>query len=207
MDERRMDGVYANEDAGIADGTVEPGAQLGDGVVVWGGARVRAGAIVGQGTSIGRYAFVDAGVRIGANCKLQNNCLVYAPASIGDGVFIGPAAILTNDRNPRAATADGSRLGPDGWTAQPVTVADGASIGAGAVIVAGLTIGRWAMVAAGATVTRSVAAHELVAGIPARRLGWVGRKGVRLEPAGDRWRCPLTNEQYAEQHDGLVLHS
>ena len=59
------------------------------------------------GTSIGRYAFVDAGVRIGANCKLQNNCLVYAPASIGDGVFIGPAAILTNDRHPRAATADG----------------------------------------------------------------------------------------------------
>jgi acetyltransferase-like isoleucine patch superfamily enzyme len=195
----------AGDNTSSHDGAIEPGAHVAPDVVVWNGACVRVGASIGRGTRIGRYAFVDAGVRIGANCKLQNNCLVYAPASVGDGVFIGPAAILTNDRHPRAVAPDGSQLGVDGWQAQAVTVQDGAAIGAGAVIVAGVTIGQWAMVAAGATVTRSVLAHELVGGVPASNLGWVGRAGVRLQPVGDRWLCPATGEEYVECADGLVL--
>lgn len=187
------------------DAAIEPGAHLGADVVVWDGARVRSGATVGAGTSIGRNAFVDAGVRIGSNCKLQNNCLVYAPATIGDGVFIGPAAILTNDRHPRAVTADGAPIDADGWHPRPVTVRDGASIGAGAVLVAGVTIGRWAMVAAGSTVARTVAAHELVGGVPAQRLGWVGRAGVRLVESADRWRCPASSDEYVRDADGLAL--
>jgi hypothetical protein len=75
------------------------------------------------------------------------------------------------------------------------------------VLIAGVSIGPWAMVAAGATVARSVAAHELVGGVPARRLGWVGRAGIRLEEAGDLWRCPATGEEYAQQADGLALVS
>jgi UDP-2-acetamido-3-amino-2,3-dideoxy-glucuronate N-acetyltransferase len=187
------------------DAAIEDGVDLGADVVVWDGARVRSGAAVGDETSIGRNAFVDAGVRIGARCKLQNNCLVYAPATIGDGVFIGPAVIVTNDRNPRAVTADGATIDTGGWHPRAVTVHDGASIGAGAVLIAGVTIGPWAMVAAGATVVRTVAAHELVGGVPARRLGWVGRAGVRLVEVADRWRCPATSDEYVRDGAGLAL--
>jgi UDP-2-acetamido-3-amino-2,3-dideoxy-glucuronate N-acetyltransferase len=153
---------------------------------------------------IGRGAYIGSGVRLGRNCKVQNYALVYEPASLADGVFVGPAAVLTNDSYPRAANADGSLKEAADWVPVGVTVDEGASIGAGAVCVAPLRIGAWATVAAGAVVTRDVAPFALVAGVPARRIGWVGRAGVPLVPEGEGWRCLHTGQQYETAGDGIT---
>jgi UDP-2-acetamido-3-amino-2,3-dideoxy-glucuronate N-acetyltransferase len=119
-------------------------------------------------------------------------------------VFTGPAAVLTNDMYPRSTDTDGKVKRPDDWDAQGVVVREGASLGARVVVVAGCMIGRWALVAAGAVVTRDVPDFALVAGVPARRIGWVGRAGLPLAEAGDgQWRCPQTGEEYTES-DGLL---
>ena len=186
-----------------ASAVVEDGATIGEGTTVWDLSQVRAGARIGPDCTIGRNVFIDTGVTIGARCKIQNNALVYAPAVIGDGVFIGPAAVLSNDRNPRAVRPDGQRKDTSAWEAAGVTVEDGASIGAGAVVVAGSRLGAWCLVGAGAVVAGDVAPFALVVGVPATRIGWVGRAGARLEPDGDMLRCPVTGDRFVER-DGLL---
>ncbi|MCW2881888.1 MAG: N-acetyltransferase [Sphaerisporangium sp.] len=181
---------------------VDPSAKIGSGSVIWHLAQVREQAVLGEGCILGRGAYVGPGVQIGDRVKLQNYSLVYEPAVLEDGVFIGPAAVLTNDVFPRSTDVEGGLKRDGDWTAQGVVVRAGASIGARAVIVAGRTIGRHALVAAGAVVTRDVPDFALVAGVPARRIGWVGRAGVTLREASTgSWRCPETGEMYAE-HDG-----
>lgn len=188
-----------------ATADVDPTASIGAGTRVWQLAQVREHAEVGRRCIIGRGAYVDAQVRIGDDCKLQNLALVYQPAVLGNGVFIGPAACLTNDRNPRAVTPDGVRKNASDWEPVGVTCLDGASVGARAVCVAPVTIGRWSMVAAGAVVTRNVADFALVAGNPATRIGWVGRAGVRLTGGHEsgEWTCPRTGELYLESNGVL----
>jgi UDP-2-acetamido-3-amino-2,3-dideoxy-glucuronate N-acetyltransferase len=179
-------------------------ARLGEGTTVWHLAQVREGAVLGRDCIVGRGAYVGSGVRVGDRCKLQNYALVYEPAVLEDGVFVGPAAVLTNDHYPRAITPDGDLKTGDDWHAVGVTVRTGASIGARAVCVAPVTVGAWSLVAAGAVVIHDVADHALVVGTPARRVGWVGRAGVPLQPAGpNRWRCPETGETYIEQDETL----
>ena len=179
--------------------TVEDGARVGPGAQVWDQTVVRAGAQVGDGTILGRGVYVGPGARIGERCKVQNQALVYEPAVLGDGVFIGPAVVLTNDTYPRAVTTDGRRKGAEDWEPVGVTIGEGASVGARAVCVAPVRIGRWASVGAGAVVTRDVPDHALVVGMPARRIGWVGRSGVPLVSDNrDRWICPVTGEVYVE---------
>ena len=148
---------------------VEAGAEVGAGSTVWHHAHVRDGARIGCDCVIGKNVYVDTGTAVGDRCKLQNNVNVYQGVYIGDDVFVGPGATFTNDRVPRAFNAD--------WQVVETHVHDGASIGANATIVCGVTLGRYSMIAAGATVTGDVAAHQLVAGIPARHLGWVCRCG------------------------------
>jgi len=190
------------------DPLIKPGAQvhesaeLGHGTTVWELAQVREGARLGSGCIVGRGAYVGAGVQIGDNVKLQNYALVYEPARLGDGVFVGPAVVLTNDRNPRSVDPDGHIKRGSDWEAVGVDVAEGASLGARSVCVAPVRIGRWAMVAAGAVVTKDVPDFGLVVGVPARRIGWVGRSGVRLVERADSpgdWLCPRTGALYRER--------
>jgi UDP-2-acetamido-3-amino-2,3-dideoxy-glucuronate N-acetyltransferase len=177
---------------------VDERATLGTGTTVWHLAQVRENARLGQGCIVGRGAYVGPGVIIGDNVKLQNYALVYEPAQLEDGVFIGPAVVLTNDTYPRSTDVAGKVKRPEDWDARGVLVREGASLGARAVVLAGAVIGRWALVAAGAVVTRDVPDFALVAGVPARRIGWVGRAGVPLVETGDgTWRCPQTDELYA----------
>ncbi|MBM7439179.1 acyltransferase [Streptomyces sp. HB132] len=185
---------------------VDGSAAIGAGSSIWELAQIREGARLGEGCVIGRGAYVGAGVRIGDNVKIQNYALVYEPAELGDGVFIGPAVVLTNDHNPRSVDAEGRRKHGGEWEAVGVRIAEGASLGARSVCVAPVRIGRWAMVAAGAVVTKDVADFALVVGVPARWAGWVGRSGVRLvEREGEPgvWDCPRSGAAYVEE-DGIL---
>jgi acetyltransferase-like isoleucine patch superfamily enzyme len=174
-------------------------AVLGDGTAVWHLAQVREHAVLGRECVIGRGAYIGAGVRLGNRCKVQNYALVYEPALLDVGVFVGPAAVFTNDHYPRAVDPEGRLKGAADWEAVGVTVREGASIGARAVCVAPVTVGRWAMVAAGSVVTKDVPDFALVAGTPARWVRWVGHAGVPLErQAPDTWRCPTSGRKYVE---------
>ena len=189
----------------MSSADVDPTAQIGEGSSVWHLAQVRDGATIGEECIVGRGAYIGSGVRVGARCKIQNYALVYEPAVLEPGVFIGPAVVLTNDTFPRAVNPDGSLKSAHDWEPVGVVVREGASVGARAVCVAPVTIGGWATVAAGAVVTRDVPDFALVAGVPARRIGWVGRAGVRLRDLGDgRWKCPTTDEVYEQINDVLV---
>jgi len=188
----------------IAPGAdVSPDATLGEGTKIWHLAQVREDARLGIDCIIGRGAYIGTGVTLGDNCKVQNYALVYEPAVLENGVFIGPAVVLTNDTYPRAVSPDGTLKSAHDWTPVGVTIREGASIGARAVCVAPVTIGRWATVAAGAVVTKDVSDFALVAGVPAKRIRWVGKAGVPLERDNEQWMCPATGARYIEEDDTL----
>lgn len=177
---------------------VDPRASVGERTKVWHLAQVREHATIGTDCIISRGAYIGPGVSMGDRCKVQNLALVYEPAIVEDGAFIGPAVVFTNDYLPRAVTPAGDLKSADDWHSQGVTVREGASVGARAVCVAPVTIGRWAMVAAGAVVTRDVPDFALVAGVPARPVGWVGRAGQRLQATADPsvLVCPETGATF-----------
>ena len=189
---------------------VSPEAEVGTGTSIWHSAQVREDARIGQECIIGKNVYIDFGVIIGDRVKIQNNALVYHGATIEDGVFIGPAACLTNDRLPRAVTPDGALKSDDDWMVGPIMVREGAAIGARAVILPNVTIGEWAMVAAAAVVTRDVPAHGIVAGVPARLVGYVCRCGERMHPsAGSQennaevlLRCGACGAEYTPHSGG-----
>ena len=184
---------------------VSADAQLGENTKVWHLAQIRENAQLGDGCIVGRGAYIGAGVTLGSNCKVQNYALVYEPAVVEPGVFIGPAVVLTNDHNPRAVNSDGSAKAASDWDPVGVTIAEGASIGARAVCVAPVKIGRWAMVAAGAVVVEDVPDFALVAGVPARHLGWVGHSGRRLtEVSPGAWSCPVSGRYYSKVNGQLI---
>jgi UDP-2-acetamido-3-amino-2,3-dideoxy-glucuronate N-acetyltransferase len=185
---------------------VEDGVPLGIGSTVWQLAHIRAGAVVGAGCTIGRGVFIDDDVVLGDRVKVQNYALIYRPARIGDGVFIGPAVVLTNDLYPRAVNVDGTSKTSADWQAAGVILRAGCAIGARSVLLPGVTVGCWAMVAAGSVVTADVPDYALVAGVPARRRAWVGRAGRPLEAIdGNRFRCPLTEAEYVAGPNGLIV--
>lgn len=159
---------------------VESGVTIGAGSRIWRQAHIRTGAVIGADCNIGANVFVDAGVHIGDRVKVQNNVSVYAGVTLEDDSFVGPAAVFTNDLNPRA-TGD--------WQLTPTWVRHGASIGANATIVCGVELAEYCLVGAGAVVTRSVLAHQLVLGNPARHAGWVCQCGAVIsretEPPAD----------------------
>ncbi len=179
-----------------ATADLESDVSVGTGTSIWHRAQVRTGARIGRDCIIGRDAFIDEGVILGDRVKIQNGALVYHGVTVGDGVFIGPGAILTNDRNPRATTSAGDLARAKDWAVSPIHLAEGASIGAAAVVVAGCDVGRYAMVGAGAVVTHTVPAHALVVGNPARVLGWACVCGQRLHDSTGH-AAPATRDRYS----------
>ena len=168
---------------------VEEGAMISNGVKVWHFSQIRRNSIIGENVIIGKSCFVDENVIIGKNTKVQNSCQIYSPAVIGVGVFIGPGVIFTNDLYPRAVNLDGTTKTKDDWESVGCTIGDGASIGAGSVIIS-TEVGKWAMVGAGSTVTEPVLPHSLVVGSPAKQIGWVCFCGLRNEKTCEKcgWR-------------------
>ncbi|MCA1834515.1 MAG: N-acetyltransferase [Actinobacteria bacterium] len=171
---------------------VDDEAWVGARSKVWHLTHVR--GAVGEDCVIGRDVYIGAGVRLGSRCKVQNNAQVFEGAVVEDGVFIGPAAVLTNDRRPRAVTPEGELKGAGDWETLGCYLETGCSIGAGAILVPGVRVGAWAMVAAGAVVTRDVPRHALVVGSPARAAGYVCFCGERVGDDGVCSKCGRTIE-------------
>jgi UDP-2-acetamido-3-amino-2,3-dideoxy-glucuronate N-acetyltransferase len=163
-------------------------------------ARIRAGARIGAESLVGRDAFVDRGVRVGDGVRIHDRALLYTGVIVEDAVFVGPGAILTNERYPRTEAAIRDTPLARDTRPSPVVIRAGASIGAGAVIVAPAEVGTFATVGAGAIVTRDVPGHALVAGSPARRIGWVCACGHRLLDSNGH-PAPAQPERYAIDTD------
>ncbi len=147
---------------------VEDGVAIGDGTKVWHHCHLRAGAVIGRDVSLGKGVFIDVDVRVGDRVKAQNHVYLPQGITVEDDVFLGPKATFTNDVYPRAV---------DDWELTPTTIGRGASVGANATVVAGRHLGPYCVVGAGSVVTKPVEAFELVAGNPARRIGWVDKAG------------------------------
>lgn len=156
--------------------TVDKNARIGAGTKIWHYSHVSPRAQIGSNCSFGQNVYVADDVCIGDGCKIQNNVSLYDGIRLGNDVFCGPSCVFTNDPYPRAHSSDD-------WIRLVTYVYEGASIGANATIVCGNTIGRHAMVAAGAVVIHDVADHSLVAGVPAKQIGWVCICGRKLEEA------------------------
>ena len=177
---------------------IDERARIAESARIWHLAQVREDAVIGENCIIGRGAYIDVGVTVGDNCKVQNNALVYAPAVLEDGVFVGPAVVFTNDTFPRAINPDGSLKAASDWESKGVTVRRGAAIGARSVVLGGVEVGEWSLIAAGSVVTKDVPAHALMVGSPARKVAWVGFSGQVLEPDGEEFVDPADGSRFIE---------
>ncbi len=157
---------------------VDDGAEIGAGTRIWHFSHVMPGAVIGAHCSLGQNVVVMNGVRIGNNAKIQNNVSIYEGVELEDDVFCGPSMVFTNVYNPRSAVSRKDEY-------RRTIVRRGASIGANATIVCGHSIGAYAFIGAGAVINRDVPDYALMAGVPARQIGWMSAAGFRLDALGD----------------------
>ncbi|MBY0383929.1 acetyltransferase [bacterium] len=178
---------------------VDDGAQIGDNSRVWHFAHVCAGARIGEKCSLGQNVFVGNKVKIGNNCKIQNNVSIYDNVYLEEDVFCGPSMVFTNVINPRSAIERKDQY-------LDTVVKRGATIGANATIICGATLGEYCFIAAGAVITKDVKPYALMAGVPAKQIGWMSRYGERLElplTGSGETKCPHTQDVYVLT-DGLL---
>ncbi len=173
---------------------VDNDVTIGAGSKIWHFSHVLPGTTIGDNVIIGQNASIGPDVTIGDNCKIQNNVSVYKGVTLAQGVFCGPSCVFTNVLTPRAEVNRRDDF-------LPPPVGRGATIGANATIVCGHSLGEYCMIAAGAVVTADVPAHALMAGVPARRIGWVSHAGERL---GDDLVCPREGRKYQVTHSGTL---
>lgn len=174
---------------------VDAPAQIGAGTKIWHFCHVLANTRIGAGCSLGQNVVAGPDVTIGDRCKIQNNVSIYKGVTLEGGVFCGPSCVFTNVNNPRAEV---QRMDE----ARDTLVKRGASIGANATIVCGHTLGEYCFIAAGAVVTGDVPAYAMMAGVPARRIGWMSKAGAKL---GADLTCPIDGSTYRETDGGLEL--
>lgn len=168
---------------------------IGSGTKVWHFVHILPDTKIGDNCILGQNVMAGPEVTIGNGCKVQNNVALYRGVTLEEDVFCGPSCVFTNVLTPRAHVERKNEF-------RKTLVKHGATIGANATVVCGNTIGAFAMVAAGAVVTKDVKDYALVAGIPAKQIGWVSRAGERLSAD---LICPLTKEAYAEVGGHLKL--
>jgi UDP-2-acetamido-3-amino-2,3-dideoxy-glucuronate N-acetyltransferase len=161
---------------------------IGEGTRIWHFCHVLGDVSIGRHCSIGQNVMIGPHVTVGDNCKIQNNVSLYEGVTLEDDVFCRPSCVFTNVINPRSAISRKTEF-------RPTLVKRGATIGANATILCGHTVGSYAFVAAGAVVTKDVPDFALVAGVPARRIGWMSHHGERLGPD---LICPVTKRRYRE---------
>jgi UDP-2-acetamido-3-amino-2,3-dideoxy-glucuronate N-acetyltransferase len=168
---------------------LDEGVELGEDVKIWHFCHVMAGARIGPGALLSQGCFVGKDVTIGARVRIQNHVSVFDGVTLEDDVFVGPSAVFTNVRNPRAFVKRGPPF-------ERILARRGATIGANATVLPGVELGVCSFVGAGALVRAAVPAFALVVGVPARRIGWISRHGERLHFEGGVATCPATGERY-----------
>ena len=179
---------------------IDDNTTIGINTRIWHFCHILTDTRIGKNCTIGQNVMIGPNVTIGDGCKIQNNVSIYKGITLEDGVFVGPSAVFTNVNTPRAHIDRMSEL-------ESTYVCRGASIGAHATIVCGTKIGAFAFIAAGAVVTKDVFPHSLVAGVPARHVGWVGHAGERLQNESDAptFVCPRTGRRYSLVNPDTLL--
>ena len=179
---------------------IDKGAQIGEGSRIWHWAHVCAGAKIGKEVSIGQNVFVSNKVVIGDMCKIQNNVSIYDNITLEKGVFCGPSMVFTNVYNPRALIERKDQY-------YDTRVGTGATLGANCTIICGVTIGKYSFIAAGAVITKNVKSYALMAGVPAKQVGWMSHYGEQiplpLKGKGE-YTCPHTAQRYRLNNDHLT---
>ena len=174
---------------------VDNGAKIGSGTKIWHWVHVSSKAVIGANVTLGQNVFVADNVSIGDSCKVQNNVSIYDGVTIEDDVFCGPSCVFTNVNNPRSEI-----IRKDEYL--KTLVKKGASIGANATIVCGSTLGEYCFIAAGATVTKDVPSYALMAGTPAKRIGWMSKSGGKLT---DDLICPINGDRYQLKNENKIV--
>ena len=171
---------------------IDDGATVGKGTRIWHWVHVSGGAIIGENCSLGQNVFIGTKATIGSNVKIQNNVSVYDNITLGDDVFCGPSMVFTNVYNPRSAIPRKNEY-------KNTVVENGVTFGANCTIICGITIGKFAFIGAGAVVNKDVPAYALMAGVPARQIGWMSEYGeqipLALEGSGE-YTCPHSGQRY-----------